>query len=644
MTDSNRSDDELGDERSETVDPANHFGASDEASGEMSDGDGSTDGSSGEPRDDGAVDEPEVEAPTEELETALTLREDEEIDREPSLEDDPDAAVREEILDDVLDFFEGAASEETEWIEGRPPIVTPDEELPTEEFVREQWFDFDYLDEYELVDWKWVNRPYSYISVLYDTESKTYRYHVSEPVLEEFEQYVRSDLTRVIRNNLMYEDVEEGTARDAVFANQVAETMAEHAATVGAGTVQKLYYYFMRDFLDFGRIDALMRDGAIEDISCDGVGVPVFVYHRRYRDLRTNVVFEAQKLNSLAVRLAQRAGKHISVSNPLVDASLADGSRIQLTLGTDISRRGTNFTIRKFTDVPYTPIDLIKWNTFDVDQMAYFWLAIENNRSLVFAGGTGSGKTTSLNAVSFFIPPDSKVVSIEDTREITLPHENWVQSVTRQSTTATGQGAITTHDLLQAALRQRPEYLLVGEIRTEQRVALTFFQAIGTGHTAYTTIHADSMESVLARLQNPPLSVPSQMVRNLDIVSIQRQVIEGKNRVRRNAEVCEIEHDEAGDVISFNRIFRRDASRDTYEQVGDSTVLDDIADMRGWTDEDLERELEARREVLTYLVENDINDYDTVASTIHAFARDPDSVLDLIRDDDLEPELRTELS
>jgi flagellar protein FlaI len=566
---------------------------------------------------------------------------------------DEAAEVREAILGDVKAYFaelapdepaeEPADSAATRWLSLAREMVqrtedVPELALPDDEYIEEGWFDFDYLAGYEEVERYWVNEPYSYVTLLFDPEEKTYRYQVVEPELTAFEEYVRDDLIRVIRNNLMYREISAGDDREAVFARQVERIVAEHAATVTDGTVRKLFYYFLRDFVGYGRIDPMMRDESLEDISCNGVDSPVFVYHRTYRDLRTNVTFDAKRLNSLVVRLSQRAGKNVSVSNPLIDATLPDGSRIQLTLGSSVSSRGSNFTIRKFSAVPYSPVDLIRQNTFSVEQMAYFWLAIENNMSLVFAGGTGSGKTTSMNAVSFFIPPDAKVVSIEDTREVTLPHDNWIQSVTRQGVGREGQGEVTTYQLLQAALRQRPEYLLVGEIRTEQRVALTFFQAIGTGHTAYTTIHADSLESALARLENPPLSVPAQMIRNLDIVSIQRQIYKGDRRVRRNERVGEIVPGDAPGSVDTHTVFSRDAVDDVHEQVGDSGVLDRIAAQRGWSEEEVQAALADRERVLSYLLEEGVTDYADVAGIIHAFARDDEAVLDAIEDDTLDPE------
>jgi flagellar protein FlaI len=554
------------------------------------------------------------------------------VERHDDVSVDPEAVSQElvvweertvtEVLAEVRDYFAAAGGEF---------------EPPSDEFIVDQWFDFSYLDDYEVVSREWVNAPFAYISILYDDEENEYHYHVTEPVLDGFERYVRRDLVGLLRDNLMYQDFDTEGERETVFRREARQLIDDHAATVEDGSLHKLLYYLLRDFIHYGPIDPIMRDGAIEDISCDGTNVPVFVYHREHRDLRTNVSFDRDRLDSFTFRLAQRAGKQLSVSNPLVDASLPNGSRVQLTLGGDVSTRGSNFTIRKFADIPYTPVDLIAWNTFSAAQMAYFWLAIENNKSLIFAGGTGSGKTTSMNAISFFIPPSSKVVTIEDTREIDLPHDNWIQSVTRGDLAGSGQGEVSMYALLQAALRQRPEYLLVGEIRTEERVALTFFQAMSTGHTAYTTVHADSVESVLGRLRNPPLNVPVQLLGDLDIVSIQGQATVDERRVRRNQTVAEIT-DTAGTDIHTRTIFDRDAKTDTYERQGQSVVLAEIAENRGWDEERLERELEERERILQYLLDHELRGYEEVARTIQLYSRNPERVMNRIEADDLSPD------
>ncbi len=543
-------------------------------------------------------------------------------DREPVA----DHPIKGEILRSVEEHFREADIDESF------------AERPDTEFIKSRFFDFSYLQSHEEVDRLWVDEPYAYVSILRRDGEDKLRYRVHEPDLSEFEEYVREDLVKILRNSLMYQDLEDGDDREALFEEEVKEVISDHAAaTIEDGSLLKLKYYLMRDFVHMGPIEPIMRDPNIEDVSCDGVGIPVYVYHTEHRDMPTNITFEKQQLSSFALRLAQRAGEQVSVSEPLMDGTLPDGSRVQLTFGSDVATRGSNFTIRKFATVPFTPVDLIQSGTFSTEQMAYFWLAIENNRSLIFSGGTGSGKTTSMNAVSMFVPEDAKVVSIEDTREITLPHDNWIQSLTRESITSEGRGEVSMYELLQAALRQRPEYLLVGEIRTEQNVAFTFFQAIGTGHTAYTTIHAESVEGVLNRLENQPLNVPTQMVLELDIISIQTQTFLDGDRVRRNDGVTEIlPSGDADDSIRAIDIFARDADEDVIQRVNNSQVLQDIADDRGWSGRELAEELRKRREFLQYLVDNDISDYEDVTSAIHMFGNDQETLLEQVEQGTLE--------
>jgi flagellar protein FlaI len=544
------------------------------------------------------------------------------VERLPA--DDPlrEHPTRMEVLEDLVDF--SAATEELS--------IEP----PSEEALREEWFDFRYLKDNEEVERYWVNEPYAYVSVLRSDIDGELHYRVSEPALGQFEEYILEELALILRNNLMYEDLGSEAERAAVFDRRVLELIDEHTASLSALSIHKLLYYLRRNFVGYERIDPLLSDDAVEDISCDGRNVPVFVYHREYRDLDTNISFEESDLRSLVTRLAQRAGKHLSVSNPMVDASLPDGSRVQLTFGGDITTRGPNFTIRQFSSVPDTPIDLIRWGTFSVEQMAYLWLAIENNRSLMFAGGTGAGKTTSLNAVSFFIPKKSKIVSIEDTQEVSLPHENWVQSLTRESVTADGAGEVSMYQQLQTALRQRPEYLLVGEIRTESRVALTFFQAMATGHTAYTTVHSESVMGVINRLENEPLSVPTQMIKELDIISIQKQVQLGDERVRRNQNITELVGGGDTDDILANEVFSWNPRTDDFNQSFDSNVLEDIAEDRGWSTPELKSAIEDRERVLRYLLENDITWWEDVADVIHSFMANEERTLAMIEDEGLE--------
>ncbi len=340
-----------------------------------------------------------------------------------------------------------------------------------------------------------------------------------------------------LRDVLILDDHDIAADRRVVLSRKTQDLLTEYGLALDDRSAFKIRYYLERNFLGWSRIDALMKDPQIEDISCDGTKIPLFLYHRRHQNIKTNILFDEPALNSLAITLAQRSGKHVSIGSPLVDATLPDGSRLQLTFGSEVTTRGTSFTIRKFREAPFTPVELMESHTFDVDQLVYFWMAIENNKSLLFVGGTASGKTTSLNAVALFIPPLAKVVSIEDTREITLYHENWVATVTRD-TVSEGLGAnIGMFDLLKAAMRQRPEYILVGEVRGSE--AQTLFQAMSTGHTTFSTMHAGGVDAAIHRLENEPLNVPRNMLQALDIVSVQALTHRGYDRVRRCREIIE---------------------------------------------------------------------------------------------------------
>lgn len=538
----------------------------------------------------------------------------------PSDPTDP-STVANTVLADTIEYFQSLED----------PFAPP----PTEDEITASFFSFGSLEGFRVIEGYWVNQPFAYVAIVYDPAVEDRRYVAIEPELTPFETHLRQDIAAMLRETLLNEDIEDDTDRSAVLDDRIKSLLEEYAPEADAGTVYKVRYYLQRDFTRLGKVDPLMHDRGIEDISCDGVGVPVFVYHREYRDLQSNVVYEKEELNSFVIRMAQRSGKHVSVSNPMVDTSLPDGSRIQMTLGEDVSPRGSNFTIRQFADIPHTPIDLIRWGTFSIEQMAYLWLCIENNMSLIFAGGTASGKTTSMNAVSMFIPRNTKVITIEDTLEITLPHENWIQGITRDSTTAEGHGAIDMYDLLQAALRQRPEYLLVGEVRTDPAVALSFFQAMATGHTAYTTFHADSVETVLSRLQNPPLDIPQQMVQELDIVAIQKQIYREDKRVRRNITIAELA---PGDQqVSSTPIFSWDGETDTFARTGESNNLAEIRRLRGWSEDRLQTALDQRETFLRFLVDNDIYEFEPFTTAINRFYTAGDQLIARMEAGEVDP-------
>lgn len=402
--------------------------------------------------------------------------------------------------------------------------------------------------------------------------------------------------------------------------------------------LRKLLYYLVRDIIRYSRIDPLKHDVNIEDIHCVGYGQPIFVNHSKFGLVVTTIQFPDQELDSFVNNLAEDAGKGISKRNPDVDATLSDGSRAQLTLKGEISGHGTNFTIRQFREVPFTPIDLINWETYSIDQMVYLWLAIEHKKSMIIAGGTASGKTTSLNALTLFMPANSKFVSIEDTRELELPQRAWLSSKTRPGFNDDDAAEIDEFDLLENGLRQRPDYVIMGEVRGEE--GRTLFQVMSTGHCTYTTFHADDFQKLINRFTGDPINVPKAMFSSLDLIAIQKMVHLDGERLRRNTEIVELDSWNASEEKwDGGTRFEWDPQTDDHVQKDESTLLDEIRMENGWNNRELHRELWSRRIVLSYLVKEGLNTYPAVAATLQAFMRQPEDVLTLIAEDRLKEHL-----
>ncbi len=485
-------------------------------------------------------------------------------------------------------------------------------------------------DNYELVDEYWIEDGRSLVNIALNRRTNQKEYLLFEPTLSDFEYELLERLYEDLRDVLILTSDEIKKDRKRILLEKMHSLIDDYGISLEISTLYKLQYFLIRNFIGWSRIDPLMKDTHLEDISCDGNKIPLFLYHRKYRNIKTNIAFESDVLNSLAITLAQRSGKHISTGSPMIDATLPEGSRLQLTLGTEVTTRGTSFTIRKFREEPFSPVELMENGTFYADALVYFWLAIENNKSLLFIGGTASGKTTSLNAVSLFIPPVAKVVSIEDTREITLYHDNWIASVTRESLSE-GGNAISMFDLLRAAMRQRPEFILVGEVRGVE--AQTLFQAMNTGHTTFSTMHAGSVDAAIHRLESEPLNVPRNMVQALNIISVQALVYHGTERVRRVQEIVEIAGiDPSTGNLRVNNVFIYDPVRDLFTFTGRSQIYSDIAEKRGWTREQLESEIQLRKNLLMEMQKQGIRDYISVATVFHAYNIDPANVISHIAD------------
>ncbi|MBN2733962.1 MAG: Flp pilus assembly complex ATPase component TadA [Methanomicrobiaceae archaeon] len=479
-----------------------------------------------------------------------------------------------------------------------------------------------------------VNEPYAYIRIVYDKNTNEYIYKIIEPVLNDAENKLLSEIEQRLFETLDIntKDLTKDKATE-ILKDSVNEIIADYGLKLSPAERAKIIYHINKEFLGNGLIDPIMHDKYIEDISCDGLNTPLFVFHTNYESLQTNIFYKDYKiLDSFVTKLAQKAGKYISIAEPMLDATMSDGSRIQMTLGTEVTAHGSTFTIRKFKDEPISPTDLIEWGTFSPLSVAYIWLAVEAGKSCIFAGGTASGKTTSLNAISLFIPPLAKIVTLEDTRELKLPHQNWIPSTTRESFDKDGKGSIDMYELLRAALRQRPEYILVGEVRGAE--AQTLFQAMSTGHVTYATMHADSVASVVHRIENPPLNVPRNMLSSLDLISVQVQVRIGGQRTRRNKQLIEIlDIDPRTRELITNEVFKWNQATDEIRYSGKSYILEDIMESRGWDEARMVEELKRRQEILEWMRIKKLRNYKDVGKVLMSYYRDPEAVIKLVRED-----------
>jgi len=472
--------------------------------------------------------------------------------------------------------------------------------------------------------------------IVFDNIFKEYRYEIVEPQLTTKEEELKNKIVYLFRVHADLDVFEwDETKKKKHLENALYKIVAENSLDLEGESKDRVFYHIFKEFMGYSKIDILMHDEGIEDISCDGYGIPIFVHHRDYESIRTNIVFgSADELDSFVVKLSQMCGKQISVYEPIVDGKLSDGSRLQTTLAKTITKHST-FTIRRFRTDPLTPTDLIANHTLSVDMAAYFWLAIEKGASALFCGGTATGKTTMLNALSLFLPAAHKIVSIEDTREINLPHENWIAGTTRQGFSSTENNKtgkdIDMYDLIKVALRQRPKVIIVGEVRGKEAYAL--FQAMTTGHQSYSTLHADDMHSLIQRLESAPISLPRSLLTSLDLVVFLKSATVRGAPARRITNVTEIVKidPETNRLVTLTPFHWVSEIDDRFESNGGSRLFNKIKLQTGWSDEKLHQEALNRIAVLEWMVKKDLRSYEDVGKIVSEYSKDPEAVLTKVR-------------
>lgn len=474
--------------------------------------------------------------------------------------------------------------------------------------------------------------------VIYDHGLHEYKYEVIEPQLTNKEKETIKELSHLFK---MLADIDTFDMpykeKEKFLEDTLEQIINDNHIHFEERSKDTIFYHIFRDFLGYGRIDILMHDEGIEDISCDGPDTPIFIHHRKYEAIETNIYFDSEEeLNSFLVRLCQISGKQISIFSPIVDGKLPDGSRLQATLARTVTS-GSTFTIRKFKETPLTPIDLIDYKSMSTEMAAYFWMAIEDGASILFCGGTASGKTTALNALMLFIPASHKIISIEDTREVNIPHKNWIAGTTRRGFAASDESKtgkdIDMFDLIRAALRQRPRVIIVGEVRGKE--AYSLFQAMATGHTAYATVHASTIHTLIQRLENPPIELPRALLTSLDVIVFQNAVDIGGKMVRRMTSVTEIikldtDTNQLIFMAPFTWISKTD---DRFESSGSSKILNRIKQQCDWSDEQLLQELNNRILVLEWMRKKNIRGYKEFGRIISDYKKFPEKILEMAKRD-----------
>ncbi|HXF51576.1 MAG TPA: type II/IV secretion system ATPase subunit [Dehalococcoidia bacterium] len=377
---------------------------------------------------------------------------------------------------------------------------------------------------------------------------------------------------------------------------------------------EALRYRIERDKIGVGVLQPLILDPNIEDISCSGLGT-VYVEHKVFKGLKSTITFENEaELDDFVLRLSERIKKPVTYKNPIVDATLPDGSRINIVYGGDVSKRGSNFTIRKFATTPMSIVEIAMTGSLSWEMAAYLSLIIEEGMNMFVSGETASGKTTLMNAVTTFIRPDAKIVSIEDTPELQVPHQNWVREVVRGAMSE-ADSSVSMFSLLKAALRQRPDEIIVGEIRGEEGAIA--FQAMQTGHACMATFHASTVEKLIQRLTGHPINVPKTYVDNLNVVVIASAVrLPNGKRGRRILSINEIVgYDPVANSFSFVEVFRWNPLTDEHEFTGymNSYLLEHrVAPTRGIPKREVRRVyelVERRAALLKKLADQGVTDF-----------------------------------
>jgi len=483
------------------------------------------------------------------------------------------------------------------------------------------------IDKYPLYE------PFSHVVIVQNPKTGEHKYILDELQLDPLERGVYDRILEILLAEIESPKEEIADPRK-FFAEEAKKIVDKYRISLGwlpDVSWYKILYHAERDLVGFGKIDPLMRDPNIEDVSCDGVMKPVYVWHRNYESIETNLQFPNDEvLDNTVVKLVHMAGKHVSTAFPIVDASLPGKHRLAVAYRREITPFGTAFTIRKFREDPYSIIDLINIGTFSEEMAAYFWMCLENRASIMVLGGTAAGKTTALNTLACLIKPGSKIITIEETAELNLPLENWVSLIARQSygLGGSGVGEVSLFDLVKTSMRHRPDILVVGEVRGQE--AYVLFQALATGHGGMCTMHAENLDSAVKRLTQKPMDISPAYIPLMNIVlSIQRVHLTKNNEKRAYRRVITV--NEIEDYEKYHVPCKWNPAKDVHVMDFDkSKLLSSVAERQGVTNEDLIEEIGRRRDVLHWMRERNIRSYKDVAAIVAEYYARPKHIYEKV--------------
>jgi len=459
------------------------------------------------------------------------------------------------------------------------------------------------------------------------------RYVVNEPMLDSLLSSLRDAVYKAILSDVRllkevshYQFFDEGYGYVKSLVSDICrKVLKKRCNSVSGDGFEAVVYYVLRDFVGYGEIDPFVRDPEIEDITCDGVEVPIHVFHRRFDWLETSKRLDRKSLENIVRKLAYRANIEPTMAQPIVEGIIKpEGYRVHIVLDV-VSTYGHSFTIRKFREEPFTVIELINKKMLDPGVAALLWIAAENKQGIVFYGPTGSGKTTLLNAVAMLLPSEMKIVTAEDTQEIRLPfHENWVSMVTRLSIDPAVQ-SVTLQTQVESAMRQRPDVLILGEIRS--RESYSFFQAVATGHGGMTTIHAENIASLIRRILSPPMNVPPSLLATAKLLVQVQRLLLNNSVARKVTYIHEIEgYNPVENRLSIKLLCKWRREDDTWLfNLRNSKMLNDIASLLLTSYEDVLEDLRRRATVLLYAVSRNL-DILQLHTLIRRYRREPEAV------------------